>query len=102
MDLKQLHNGTFFNSDADLYGTNDVDHDGDTPTVGLLPFADIEYLLEDHKIVYKQKHPANSQWQDTDVPHVRNASAVIGGTHQTMRFQAKNKIEFIKNKVKVG
>ncbi len=50
MDNEQLHNGIDFNIDSDLYGTNDLDHNVNTSTEGLLPYIGIGYQLGYHVI----------------------------------------------------
>jgi hypothetical protein len=100
---KLLNNVAELNlDDDDLYGNNDIDQDDDAPTDGFLPFFNYGMPLDDYNIIFKQKHPTNSQWRDKESPNARNVTAEINGARQSLWDQAKVEIEFVKTKVEAA
>jgi hypothetical protein len=71
--------------DDDLLGPeNNRVEDEDSPDIdGFIPF-DHGFSKEDYDIVFKQKHPTNSQWKDVEGLKGSNVSATIDGARQSI------------------
>jgi hypothetical protein len=99
MDPQQLINDDITDNE-ELFGITEIGPDNDAPSDSFLPFCDIGYSLEDHRIIFNQKHPTNSQWRDLAPPNNHKVSATIDGTCQVLWNQAIGEINFVQTKVK--
>jgi hypothetical protein len=92
-------NETINSEEEELFGKNDLSinsdsHDDDLPTL-----AKIGCSLEDHYIIFKNKHPSNSLWKDAEGPNLFNVSATINGAREDTWNQAIQEINFVKKNV---
>jgi hypothetical protein len=86
------------NENEDLFGQNEEDLDSNSPADCSLPFVQFGYSLEDHRAIFYQGHPTNSQWKDIDPPNSSNVYATLDGACQIIWSQARYEIEFVKKK----
>jgi hypothetical protein len=82
-------NETINSEEEELFGKNDLSinsdsHDDDLPTL-----AKIGCSLEDHYIIFKNKHPSNSLWKDAEG---FNVSATINGAREDIWNRAVQEI----------
>jgi hypothetical protein len=81
---------------SDQFETIELDQEDDGPHNVLLPFIQPGCSLEDHAIIFNQKHPTNSKWKDVTAPNICNVSATIDGARQMMWNQARLEIDFVR------
>ena len=90
------------NECEDLFGENEVEIDDSAPTDCSLPFVDFGYSLEDHRAIFHQGHPINSQWKDIGPPNSYNVYASLDGARQIVWSQARYEIDFVRSKVRAA
>jgi hypothetical protein len=103
MEADQLisENQSINSEEDELFGKNDLSVNDEGHDDGFPTLANIGCSLEDHNIIFKQKHPANSLWKDIEGPNLYNVSATINGAREESWTQAIREISFVRNNVKI-
>jgi hypothetical protein len=93
-------NETINSEEEELFGKNNLSINSDSHNDDLPTIAKNGCSLEDHYIIFKNKHPSNSLWKDAEGPNLFHVSATINGAREDIWNQAIQEINFVKKMFK--